>query len=294
MSAQVTYVDWLENYAAHPYKMTTIKRYVAMLETAPEKLGISLSKGIMDIADLDEFENAFIAITSHADYDQLNKSCNGALSASLVAYRKYLSFIDKTSVVGGAEKVYTPEWFNTAAQSADMIAFDEEAVALRKEFCDAFSVEKLTVMTGRALLTRLFYSDEENKTNLCYMLEFHPRMREIFGSIAGGSSFKYGLFYHKKSHSWMTGSPVKPQTLTEEQAIDVASAIRDKLIVGAKMIEADAATLTSVAAYEKLYQKLQSVANIDWVWVLKYYQMLFPEQLPVFYGKDVQIAVLRF
>lgn len=48
-----------------------------------------------------------------------------------------------------------------------MIAFDEEAVALRKEFCDAFSVEKLTAMTGRALLTRLFYSDEENKTNLC-------------------------------------------------------------------------------------------------------------------------------
>lgn len=294
MSAQVTYVDWLENYAAHPYKMTTIKRYVAMLETAPEKLSISLSKGIMDITDLDEFENAFIAITSHADYDQLNKSCNGALSASLVAYRKYLSFIDKTSVVGGAEKVYTPEWFNTAAQSADMIAFDEEAVALRKEFCDAFSVEKLTAMTGRALLTRLFYSDEENKTNLCYMLEFHPRMREIFGSIAGGSSFKYGLFYHKKSQSWMTGSPVKPQTLTEEQAIDVAGAMRDKLIAGAKMIEADAATLTSVAAYEKLYHKLQSVTNIDWVWVLKYYQMLFPEQLPVFYGKDVQIAVLRF
>ena len=92
----------------------------------------------------------------------------------------------------------------------------------------------------------------------------------------------------------MTGSPVKPQTLTEEQAIDVASAIRDKLIVGAKMIEADADTLTSVSAYEKLYQRLQSVTNIDWVWVLKYYQMLFPEQLPVFYGKDVQIAVLRF
>lgn len=124
MSAQVTYVDWLENYAEHPYKMTTIKRYVAMLETAPEKLNISFSKGIMDIANLDEFESAFVAITSDEGYDQLNKSCNGALSASLVAYRKYLSFIDKTSVVGGAEKVYTPEWFRTAAQSADMIAFD--------------------------------------------------------------------------------------------------------------------------------------------------------------------------
>ena len=126
------------------------------------------------------------------------------------------------------------------------------------------------------------------------MLEFHPRMRELFGSIAGGSSFKYGLFYHKKSRSWMTGSPVKPQTLTEEQAIDVAGSIRDKLVAGAKMIEADAGTLTSVSAYEKLYQKLQFVTNIDWVWVLKYYQMLFPEQLPVFYGKDIQIDVLRF
>ena len=26
------------------------------------------------------------------------------------------------------------------------------------------------------------------------MLDFHPRMRELFGSIAGGSSFKYPLF----------------------------------------------------------------------------------------------------
>lgn len=294
MSAQVTYVDWLENYAAHPYKMTTIKRYVAMLETALEKLDISFSKGIMDIADPDEFENAYIAVTSHAGYDQLNKSCNGALSAALVAYRKYLSFIDKTSVVGGAEKVYTPEWFRTAAQSDDMIAFDEEATALRKEFCDAFSVEKLAAMTGRELLTRLFYSDEENKSNLCYMLEFHPRMRELFGSIAGGSSFKYGLFYHKKSHSWMTGSPVKPQTLTEEQAIDVAGAIRDKLVAGAKVLQDNAETLASVKAYEKLYKELQSVTNIDWVWVLKYYQMLFPDLLPVFYGKDIQIDVLRF
>ena len=28
-------------------------------------------------------------------YDQLNKSCNGALSAALAAYRKYLAFVDK-------------------------------------------------------------------------------------------------------------------------------------------------------------------------------------------------------
>jgi len=294
MSAKVTYADWLENYAAHPYKLTTIKRYVTMLESAPERLNLTLSKGIMDIDNPDEFENAYIAVTSDAGYEQLNKSCNGALSAALMAYRKYLLFIDKVSEVGGDSHVYSSEWFREIAQTKEMTALAEEAIALRKEFCDQFSVEKLTALAGRDLLTHLFYSDEENRSNLCYMLEFHPRMREIFGSIAGGSSFKYGLFYHKKSHSWMTGSPVKPQTLTEEQAMDVAGSIRDMLVAGAKMIEADAETLISVSAYEKLYQKLQSVTNIDWVWVLKYYQMLFPDLLPVFYGKDIQIDVLRF
>lgn len=234
-------------------------------------------------------------ITSHPDYDEVNKSYgHSSLSAALATFRKYMTFCEKLTSLGGDTAIYTSEWFRTVAQGDEMVAFDEEAVALRNEFCDAFSVEKLTAMAGRDLLTRLFYSDEENKSNLCYMLEFHPRMRELFGSIAGGSSFKYGLFYHKKSRSWMTGSPVKPQTLTEEQAIDVAGSIRDKLVAGAKMIEADAGTLTSVSAYENLYQKLQFVTNIDWVWVLKYYQMLFPEQLPVFYGKDIQIDVLRF
>ena len=250
MSSKVTYIDWLENYAAHPYKMTTIKRYVAMLESAPEKLNLALGKGIMDITDSDEFENAYITVITATEYEQLNKSCNGALRAALVAYRKYLSFITKVSAVGGDSNVYTPKWFREVAQSEAMIAFDEEAIALRKEFCENFSIDKLAALTGRDLLTQLFYSDKENKSNLCYMLEFHPRMRELFGSIAGGSSFKYGLFYHKKSHSWMTGSPVKPQTLTEEQAIDVAGTIRDKLVAGAKMIEANAEALTTVSAYD--------------------------------------------
>lgn len=294
MSPNITYADWLEHYAAYPYKTATIKRYVSILEAAPEKLNLSLSRGIMEIDDPDEFENACFAVTTSEGYEQLNKSCNGALSAAMAAYRKYLAFVGKVSAAGGAGQVYSPEWFQTVGQSEEMISLNEEADSLRKEFCDAFSVEKLAALSGRDLLTRLFYSDEENKNNLCYMLEFHPRMRELFGSIAGGSSFKYGLFYHKKSHSWMTGSPVKPHMLTEEEAIDVAETIRDKLVAGAKMLGENAERLVTVDAYEKLYQELQFVTNIDWVWVLKYYQMLFPDLLPVFYAKDIQIDVLRF
>ena len=51
----------------------------------------------------------------------------------------------------------------------------------------------------------------------------------------------------------MTGSPGKPQTLTEEQAIDVAGKIRDKLVAGAGVLKENAETLTSVKSYEKLY-----------------------------------------
>lgn len=293
MSSKVTFIDWLENYAAHPYKMTTIKRYVAMLETAPEKLNLTLSCGIIDITDQDEYLNACAAVTNAPGYEEYNKSCNGALSAALAAYKKYLVFINKLSDVGCDEKVYTPEWFHAVAQSEDMKAFDAEATSLRVNFCNAFSVEKLEALEGRELLTHLFFSDEDNKSNLCYVLEFHPRMRELFGSIAGGSSFKYGLFFHKKSSTWMSGSPAKPQTLTDKEAIEVAGSIRDKLVKGAKLIEENAAALTTINAYEKLYRKLQTVTNIDWVWVLKYYQMLFPDLLPVFYGKDIQIDVLR-
>lgn len=176
MSSKVTFIDWLENYAAHPYKMTTIKRYVAMLETATEKLNLTLSCGIMDITDQDEYLNACAAVTNAPGYEEYNKSCNGALSAALAAYKKYLVFINKLSDVGCDEKVYTPEWFHAVAQSEDMKAFDAEATSLRVNFCNAFSVEKLEALEGRELLTHLFFSDEDNKSNLCYVLEFHPRI----------------------------------------------------------------------------------------------------------------------
>ena len=115
-------------------------------------------------------------------------------------------------------------------------------------------------------------------------------MREIYGSIAGGSAFKFGLFYHRKNQCWMTGSPGKPQKLSEEEAIGVAESIRDSLIKGAEILDAHT-FVSSVEDYEALYEELSHISIIDNVWVLKYYQMLYPEILPVFYGKDYQIDV---
>ena len=119
--------------------------------------------------------------------------------------------------------MYSPEWFAAMAKHLELAKQREWDSELRHTFESEFGPDALLQLSGRELLTRLFYSDEENKSNLCYILERQKGIRELYGSIAGGSAFKFGLFYHKKAQQWMTGSPSKPQVLTESEAIDVRS-----------------------------------------------------------------------
>lgn len=289
-----TFEEWLNNFGPRAYKTGTVRRYVTALEKAPERMGITLPKSIMQYTGVEEYSELYAFLISHEKYDYVNKNYgNRDLGAALNAFKKYVLFLEKMSDLHSDKPVYSPEWFREVAQSNEMQAFDEEARMLRHQFENNFGIASISALSGKELLTKLFYSDVENKDNLCYTLEFHPRMREIFGSIAGGSAFKFGLFYHKKNHCWTTGSPSKHQTLTEEEAIEVATSIRDALVQGAKLIEAHK-DIDTVAGYEQLYTKLQTIPGIDSVWMLKYYQMLFPETLPVFYGKNIQIEVLRF
>ena len=132
-------------------------------------------------------------------YDYVNQNYgNRDFGAALNAFKRYVLFLDKMATKHSDKTVYSPEWFYEVAQSDELKAFDEEARFLRHQFINNFGVESISALSGKELLTKLFYSDVENKDNLCYTLEFHPKMREVFGSIAGGSAFKFGLFYHKK------------------------------------------------------------------------------------------------
>ena len=292
MSIAITFADWLSNYAPRTYKDTTVYRYVAALERGPDWLGISMEKPIMEHLTVDEFNKLYEKIISHENFDVVNKAHgNGELSAALNAFKKYLAFLAKVGNTTGTAALYSPEWF--AEQAKDMEALRTTDHELRSAFVEQYGLNAIAKLSGKELLTRLFYSDVENKDNMCYMLEFHPQMREIYGSIAGGSAFKFGLFYHKKNQCWTAGSPGKPQFLSEEEAIKVAETIRDYLVDGAEVLDAHT-FVSSVTDYEFLYEELSHIPIIDNVWVLKYYQMLYPEILPVFYAKDYQIDVLRF
>ena len=108
-------------------------------------------------------------------------------------------------------------------------------VAIR-EFQEKFAPEKLAAIEDENLLTSLFYTVGDNTEALCCWLEHNADCREYFGSIAGGSAYKFGLFQKKDTGEWMTGSPQKPEVLSEEQALEVGKTIRDALIKGVDII----------------------------------------------------------
>ena len=188
---------------------------------------------------------------------------------------------------------YSPEWFYNEAQKPEWIAFIRKADTLHENFINHFGIEHLKSLSGKELLTSLFYNDKGNKLNLCYVLEMDKDMREIFGSIAGGAAYKFGLFFHKKTQSWTCGSPAKPVKLTENEAIQKAEEIRNDLVAGAEIISSFG-SLNSTADYEQLYKQLEHISGINTVWRMKYYQMLFPILFAPFYGQDIQLDVLHF
>lgn len=139
-------------------------------------------------------------------------------------------------ITENASGKYSPEWFYSESQTPEWISFAHKADELRENFINLFGIERLKSLSGKDLLTSLFYNDEGTKTNLCYILEMDKDIREVFGSISGGAAYKFGLFYHKKNQSWTCGSPLKPVLLTEAEAIQKADEMRNDLVEGAEII----------------------------------------------------------
>src|SRR5439155_191499 len=97
---------------------------------------------------------------------------------------------------------------------------------------------RLKNLDGEALLNTMH--DMQDRDSLVYWLEFKddeefPSPR--FGSIAGGSAFKFGLFRRKETGKWTTGSPQNPEELTVEQAIEKARQHREQLIRGIELLD---------------------------------------------------------
>ncbi len=210
----------------------------------------------------------------------------------------YMSFLGSTKSLFDLDSFenenkyskFTPEWFREKAKEYPTL--DEEANQLRLDFINKFSPEYLSSLSGEDLLTTMFLNDK-NENNLCRVLEFDPQIKEMFGSIKGGTAYKYGLYYSNKG-SWMTGSSQKQRQLTVEEAVEVGTKIRDHLIAGAETIQKQG-EFNTIEDYKKLYEVLKEVTEgeIDKVWFLKYYQMVFPKYFATNYSSFAQSIVLK-
>ncbi len=168
----------------------------------------------------------------------------------------------------------------------------EEMQSLYTEFQNRFSPEKLIAIPEDELLRTLFYTADSTNDSLCYYLEFHAQNRKCFGSIAGGSSYKFGLFQKKEGRVWITGSPGSPIELSESDALILGKQIRDCIVRGAKLISE--AKLETIADYEKLDDDLNTEIKkyAKLAWVHKYYHMIFPDKFSVWHSNEWQNHML--
>lgn len=174
----------------------------------------------------------------------------------------------------------------------EFLKSEDELNGLLAEFNAKFSPEKLMAYSDDELMTALFYTAEQTNDSMCYWLEFHKDCRAQFGSVAGGTSLKYGI-YQNKNEEWITGSPSKKEIVPYEEAVEIGKSIRDKLVRGTEIIKA--ASLETVEDYEKLHDalitELGNFATNNWVH--KYFYMIFPDKFTTWHSEDWQKHGLR-
>lgn len=169
---------------------------------------------------------------------------------------------------------------------------EDEIKQFYDEFRSRFSIEKLRSIPDSELLTKLFYSSDSTNDSLCYWLEFNQHSRLFGGGIAGGSAYKFGLFQRKEDGIWISGSPNKPEELSNEEAIEIGKIIRDALIKGAELI--GASSLDIFSDYEKLDEELNREIGkyATMGWVHKYFCLLYPDKLSAYHSQDWQKHIL--
>lgn len=199
--------------------------------------------------------------------------------------------------------VETMNEYQSAAESLKDYVFEEgfqiptttqDIEKALDEFKVKYSPEVLAALSDDEILSAIFYTAGDNTNALCCWLEMNKECRAYFGSIAGGSAYKFGLFQRKETGVWTTGTPQKPQELSESEALALGKDIRDALVKAVTIIQES--TLDSLEAYEALDDQLKSEVGsqyYNWGWFHKYCSLICNDRLCGFHSTDWQLHVLR-
>jgi len=101
-----------------------------------------------------------------------------------------------------------------------------------------FPVERFKNLDGEELLMDMH--GRQSRDCLMYWLEFKDddqfRSR-AFGSIAGGSAYKFGVFQSAETSEWITGSPSHREVIDVEKAGEIAQEQRDEFLAALDVVQ---------------------------------------------------------
>lgn len=174
-------------------------------------------------------------------------------------------------------------------QNAGELPSSQQLDGYYRLFRQKFGPEVLASLDGEVLLNLMH--DFGTRDSLVYWLEFKndSEFPAIFGSIAGGSALKYGIFRRKETGTWTTGSPQKQIEIPVEQAIEIARRHRDQLIRGVSVIQSMPDS-TDDATYLRLQEDLDREAPDvqNTAWGHKYFNLLCPTKLDDYHVANFQ------
>ncbi|MEN6622988.1 MAG: AAA family ATPase [Smithella sp.] len=166
---------------------------------------------------------------------------------------------------------------------------DEKLADYYRHFRSKFGPEVLEKLDGETLLDTMHNSS--NKDSLVYWLEFKndEEMPNRFGSIAGGSALKFGIYRRGDTGYWMSGSPQRQIVLKLEEAIQIARRNRDQFKAGVSLLDSFPEN-ASDEQYITLEARLGEIAPdvFDTAWGHKYFSLMFPNKLDNYHVADYQ------
>ena len=183
------------------------------------------------------------------------------------------------------QKEGSPFWFREQAAKTENQYHLKKAERIRENFVGKYSPEKLAQMSGEELLQKMFGSED----SMLYELTTSKAPSNIFGAAA---HYKYlWIVYCTQKDQWNYYRGGRKKIITRQEAVQRAKEIRDLIVRGATIIEKHKSP-NSLADYRFLEQDLSSIFIYSYTWVLKYFQMLYPEWFPCMYGDHTLVRAI--
>ena len=160
-------------------------------------------------------------------------------------------------------------------------------------FQDRFGPTVLQDLDGDALLLTMHGRQDPGARCLAYWLEFKNDEEfagTAFGSIAGGSALKFGLYQRQSDGAWIAGSPSAPQVLSPEEAAAKSRQQRDELLAGVRVPAAVDVTDVSDQAYAQLQAAMQQAAPDLYRdgWAHRYWFLIYPDRIDDYHSPRYQ------